>query len=137
MAACLLFVVLAIGSRLAPVPFTNVAAGADSAIEDHQEVVVRSAADWKTLWKKHAPDRSMPAVDFTKSMVVGVFLGFRNSAGYRVTITGVDREGDDVVVTWREEAPGPKEIVAQMLTFPYHLVRIDRAPGTVKFRKGA
>jgi hypothetical protein len=137
MIPCALFLVIAIGGTVAPVPFTTVAAGADSAIEDHTEVVVRSAADWKTLWKKHAPDRAMPAVDFTKSMVVGVFLGFRNSAGYRVTITGVDRDGDDVVVSWREEGPGPNEIVAQMLTFPYHLVRIDRVAGGVKFKKSA
>lgn len=133
----LLFAVLTIGSRLAPVPFTTIATGADSAIEDHTEAVVRSAAEWKALWKKHAPDRPMPAVDFTKSIVVGVFLGFRNSAGYRVTITGVDRDGEEVVVSWREESPGPNEIVAQMLTFPYHLVRIDRVAGGVKFRKGA
>ena len=77
----------------------------------------------------------MPAVDFAKSMVIGVFLGSRNTAGYRVTITGIERDGANVAVTYREERPGARDILAQMLTFPHHLVRVERIAGEVKFTR--
>jgi PrcB C-terminal len=123
------------GGVPAQVTFTTIAEGQQSNVEDAREVVVRSAAEWKTLWQQHAPDQPMPKVDFAKSMVIGVFLGSRSTGGYRATISAVDRDGAGLVVTWREERPGPDAIVSQMLTFPYHVVRVDRSSGPVKFRR--
>ena len=77
----------------------------------------------------------MPAVDFTKSMVMGVFLGSRNTAGYRVTITGMERDGATLAVTYREERPAARDILAQVITFPHHLVRVERMDGEVKFTR--
>jgi hypothetical protein len=55
--------------------------GDQSNIDTRREVVVRTAADWQKLWQQHSPDRPMPSVDFSKEMVVGVFLGSRPTAG--------------------------------------------------------
>jgi hypothetical protein len=125
------------GGTLTPVPFTTVDEGQQSAIEDGREVVIRTAAEWKTFWKQHSPGRPMPAVDFTKATVVGILLGQRNTGGYRVTITAIDREGADLLVTWREQKPAPDLMVTQALTYPYHLVRIARSSEPVKFRSAA
>jgi hypothetical protein len=48
-------------------------------------VIVRSAADWGALWAAHSPQPA-PAVDFSRALVAGVFLGSRPSAGFRVEI---------------------------------------------------
>ena len=77
----------------------------------------------------------MPVVDFTKSMVLGVFLGSRNTAGYRVTIAGIERSSATVGVTYREERPGGRDMLAQVITFPHHLVRVERIDGEVKFTR--
>jgi hypothetical protein len=89
-------------------PFTTISQSEQSAVEEARQVVVRTPEEWKVLWKEHAPNQPMPAVDFTKSMVIGVFLGSRNTAGYRVTITGIERDGANIVVTPREERPGTR-----------------------------
>ena len=123
------------GSALAPVPFTNISQSEQSGIEEARQVVVRTPQEWKALWKEHAPGQPMPAVDFTKSMVIGVFLGSRSTSGYRVTITGIDSEAASVAVTYREERPGARDILAQMITFPHHLVRVERVAGKVKFSR--
>jgi PrcB C-terminal len=117
-----------------PVTFTTIGEGQTSGIEDRKEVVVRTPAEWKKLWAEHAPDQTMPSVDFSKSMVVGVFLGSRTSGGYRATIVSIDSQGTDLLVTWREDRPGRDEIVTQVLTFPFHIVRLAQTPGNVKFR---
>jgi hypothetical protein len=117
-----------------PVPFTSVAQGQQSAIEERREVVVRSAAEWKALWKEHSPGDPLPEVDFAKSIVVGVFAGMRNTGGYAVEITAIDRDGENLVVSWRETKPAAGAMLSQMLTFPFHLVSTGRVAGKVDFK---
>jgi PrcB C-terminal len=134
-AAVILLPVSLAGGALAPVSFTTISHSEQSGVEQARQVVVRAPEEWKALWKEHAPGQPMPGVDFTTSMVIGVFLGSRNTAGYRVTITAIERDGANVAVTYREERPGAGDILAQMLTFPHHLVRVERIAGEVKFAR--
>ena len=134
-ATVILLAVSLAGSALTPVPFTNISQSDQSNIEEARQVVVRTAAEWKALWKEHAPGRPMPAVDFTKSMVIGVFLGSRSTSGFRVTITGIENESGGVTVTYREQRPSARDILAQMITFPHHLVSVERTAGEVKFAR--
>ena len=134
-AAVMMLAVSLTGGVLAPMSFTTIGQSEQSGVEQARQVVVRTPEEWKALWTEHAPGRPMPAVDFAKSMVIGVFLGSRNTAGYRVTITGIERDGANVAVTYREERPGARDILAQMLTFPHHLVRVERIAGEVKFAR--
>jgi hypothetical protein len=132
----LAIIIVAGGSAFQTMPFTTIAAGQQSGIENQREIVVRTAADWKALWKEHSPDEPMPAIDFSKSIVVGVFLGVRNTGGHRVTITSVDPQAKGLVVAWREQKPAADAMVIQMLTFPFVLVRIDDVGASaVTFRR--
>ena len=126
--------VLFVAVLQAMLPFTDVARGSNSRIDEPRQVVIRSIDEWRTLWKEHGA-AALPVVDFSKSMVVGVFIGSRPTAGYRVDIVGVRKEGATVVVEYRETAPAPDAMVAQMLTSPFHLVSLPRTDGTFQFRK--
>ena len=129
-------IIVAGGARFQTVPFTTITAGQQSGVEKQREVVIRTAAEWKALWMEHSPDEPMPAIDFSKSVVAGVFLGLRSTGGFRVTISSVDRQGKGVVVQWREQKPDSNAMVTQMLTFPFVLVRIDDAGASaVTFRR--
>ena len=134
-AAVSLLAVFLAGNALAPVPFTTISQSDNSGVEEARQVVVRTPEAWRALWKEHAPGQPMPAVDFTQSMLVGVFLGSRNTAGYRVTITGIDSAGSGAAVTYREERPGKGDMLAQVITFPHHLVRVERIAGEVTFAR--
>jgi hypothetical protein len=118
-----------------PVAFKTIDRGGQSNIERAREVVVRTATDWIALWKEHALDRQRPAVDFTRSMVVGVFLGTRPTGGYDVEIIRIDREGAELVIRYRERRPDKSDIVTQVITMPYHLVTIDRFVGPIRFTR--
>jgi hypothetical protein len=118
-----------------PVPFTTVAEGQESNIDDARQAVVNSEQEWKALWKIHAADKPLPAIDFSTTSVIAVFLGSRPTGGYRVAVTAVDQQGDTIVVSWRETRPPAGLIVTQVLTFPYHIVSIAKTTAAVKFRK--
>ena len=132
-ASTLLTTICCAAAMAESVPFKPLASGPQSGIERPRTVVVRTPAEWRTLCADHAPGNPCPGVDFSTSTVVGVFLGTRPTAGTRVEIARIEREGDALVVTYRERGPGPDEMVAQMITMPYQLVTIDRFTGPVRF----
>lgn len=106
-----------------------------SGIDQAEQVVARTEAEWEALWKRHAPGRPAPSVDFARHMVVGVFLGSRPSGGYQVEITGARTDGQILIVTWAERTPPPGAMAAQVLTAPAHLVTVPRHQGDVRFTK--
>jgi hypothetical protein len=130
-----LFWVICVTAQTNTVPFKTIDRGQQSGIENAREVVVRTAAEWTTVWKEHAPDRTQPTIDFTTSMVVGIFLGTRATGGHSVEIASITRDGANLVVTYRERRPSSSDIVTQVITMPYHLVSLERSPGTVRFTR--
>ena len=129
-----LMVTLATVTMVAQTPsFTNIAKGDASGQQLAKQVTVRTAAEWKALWKDHAPEQKMPTVDFTKDMVVGIFLGTKPSAGHDVEIVGVRPEGKDLVVEYVQKQPPPGTMTAQILTEPFHLVAVPKHAGAVRF----
>ena len=97
--------------------------------------MVRSADESSGLWRTHAGDKPLPPVDFTKEMVVGVFLGSRPTAGYSVEIVGTKEQPDGLIVEYREGSPARDMMTAQVITTPYHLVAIPKQAGRVNFNK--
>ena len=116
-------------------PMRTLARGDQSFIESERQVVARSGAEWNALWRQHDPERAAPAVDFAKEMVVGVFLGSRNTAGYSVEILSAAVEQGTLVVRYRQRAPSPGAITAQIITMPFHLVAVPTASAEVKFQR--
>jgi hypothetical protein len=110
--------------------------GDQSNIDDAKRVLVRTDAEWTTLWREHHPDKPRPAVDFSKEMVVGVFMGSRPNAGFSTAIVSATAANGALIVRYSEQVPAPGSISAQVLTFPFHLVAIPKAAVTdVKFEK--
>jgi hypothetical protein len=109
--------------------------GDHSNMDEAKHAEVKTESAWKQLWQQHSPDRPRPAVDFTKEMVVAVFLGSRPTAGYRVEIASATETNGALVVRYREAAPPRGMMTAQVITSPYHIVTVPFFPGDVKFEK--
>jgi hypothetical protein len=131
MSAVLLSVLL----QSAVPPLRSVEKGAESQVEVQRQATVRNAAEWTSLWHAHSWDRPEPAIDFSREMVVGVFMGSRPTAGFGIEIVGYRNAGDGVVVQYRETMPDRGTLTAQVLVSPYHLVAIPRQAGVVTFEK--
>jgi hypothetical protein len=130
----ILATVLAQAAAPAPVPFTSVAQGTRSGIQDARAVAVRSPAEWRTLWKEHTTEPP-PDVDFSRHIVLGVFLGTRPTAGFSVQITSVTAKGSSAVVEVVEGKPRPGVMTAQVITSPFHLVTVPRQFENIEFKK--
>jgi len=110
--------------------------GDQSNVDDSRQLLVRTDAEWAKLWQQHASGRPRPSVDFSKEMVVGVFMGSRPNAGFSTAIVSTTAANGALIVRYTETMPAPGMVAAQVLTFPFHLVAIPKAAVTdVKFEK--
>jgi hypothetical protein len=131
----MLTLVLAALLQSTPPPLRTVGKGPMSVIDTPRQVTVRSAAEWAALWKENGAGAPLPAVDFSREMVVGVFLGSRPTSGYGVEIVRTIGNSGALVVEYVETRPSRDVIAAQILTAPYHLVAIPKHEGAVTFKK--
>lgn len=129
------FALLAAFLQMFTPPLRTIDHGAMSNIEDARFVAIHDQAEWSALWRTHAPDKPLPQVDWAAEMVVGVFLGTRPAAGFRVEIVGYREEGGRVVAGYKETRPARDAITAQIVTSPYALAAIPRRGGDVTFEK--
>jgi hypothetical protein len=112
--------------------------GDQSNVEDTRQVLVRTDAEWTALWNQHAQGRAKPKVDFSKEMVVGLFMGSRPNAGFSTAVTLTTAANGALIVKYTETVPPRDAITASVLTFPFHLVAIPKSDvKDVKFEKAA
>jgi hypothetical protein len=115
-------------------PFVPVARGARSGVAEPRQAVARSDAEWQALWRSLSLRGAQPAVTFENTMIVAVFLGSRPTAGYEPEIVAVRREGDAVVVQWREQRPRDSGNPPNVTT-PFVLAGIPQHAGEVRFEQ--
>ncbi len=117
--------------------FETLLRGDQCGVEEARQIFVRDEDAWKDLWDEftsiQTPADPRPMIDFSKHMVIGVFLGSRSSSGYGVEIVEVSSVGDALRVTSRVSEPDPGGMMLTVITHPYHLVRLDLHEGPIQF----
>lgn len=108
---------------------------ADSGIRERARVVLRDQAEWRAFWNaamaKRLPVPEVPAVDFSRDMVLAAALGVRSTGGHDIMVSEVRRDDDGLSVRVLEISPDPGCLVTQALTAPVVAVRVPRAEGNV------
>lgn len=118
------------------IPYVSISQGTTSGVVDPLEIVIESEKEWQKLWERHAPPgSSAPSVDFATQVVVGIFAGERPTAGYQVQIVNVELERTRINVTYEVKTPQKDALVAQILTQPFHLIRLPRLNLPIQFKR--
>jgi hypothetical protein len=111
--------------------------GTYSGVTERSQRVVRTQAEWDKLWAQvHAnevPPPAAPKIDWSREMVLAVFMGERSTGGYRIAFRGLKVGEKEIVAEVEETAPPPDAIAIQSLTQPYHLVVVKRSDLPVRF----
>ena len=100
-------------------------------------LVVRDQQSWQSLWSQMTanqfPAPQLPAVDFTKDMVLVAAAGTRPSGGYSISITDAVESSGSVTVNVTITSPGSNCAVPTVVTSPVDVATIARRDGTVGF----
>lgn len=95
-------------------------------------------AEWSRLWAGAASAPPLPAVDFSREVIVLAALGERPTGGYQILIDSATTASEGgVVVHVRTVSPGARCGVYHALTQPVDLARLPRVQGPVTFRDRA
>ena len=108
-------------------------------ITEPKWIVVTDAKDWSELWehihKIKIPKPELPTVDFSKNMVIAVFMGDKPTAGYSIQISEVAKLNGEVVVKVKEISPPKGAILLPVITQPFHIVVVPKVEGRIRFVK--
>lgn len=122
---------------LAPEGITTIAYGYHTGLKTPAELVIRDANAWERAWKEHnsrmLPTPPLPAVDFTREMVLAVAPGERPTGGWGVRIASTRVENGRLRVEVHETRPPEGAVVPMVLSQPYELVKVPRFDGDVVF----
>src|SRR5262249_54965084 len=76
-----------------------------------------------------------PIAFHSTELVVGLFLGQQPTAGYRAQVVRLEVGDSEVRVICQVHNPPPDAVVAQVLTQPFHLIRMPRLGLPIRFER--
>jgi hypothetical protein len=109
------------------VPFTVIAEGPDAAdASERKNYAVFDEEELDRLWAmaygEGAP--AMPAIDFEKEYVIGVFAGQKSSGGHSIAVEDVSDEKALRYVSIVLTTPGSGCVSTQALTSPFQIITV-------------
>lgn len=115
--------------------------GVQCAVTAPRVAVFRHADAWKSFWEKamapYSPKLAViPAIDFQKEMVVGVFLGEFSSPNVEVEIRSISTlPSQERLVRYREIHRMKGVFTPPFAIQPFHLKKVPVAEGEIRFEK--
>lgn len=114
-------------------PFETIEMGDQSAIGGGQPQLfaIRRESEWEQFWPRLqanlTPTPELPAVDFSREIVIAAVDRTEPSGGYRFEITAIEEAGGALEVHVSKGVPGQDCAVTAVITQPYHIVRLARS----------
>jgi hypothetical protein len=127
--------------------FETLDKGAYSGHQIRKDYMIKNDASWKDLWNVtvsymnpllfeiYKPKLEAPEVDFSKDMVIAVYMGTQMTGGYGIEIKKILEKKKILEVLVEEHDPKPWFIYTQALTQPYHIIKTKTTKKKVKFKR--
>ena len=116
--------------------------GSQSGITMPMQAVFRNAQDWKAFWDKaiapYTPSLKVaPEINFSKEMVVSVFMGQEPLAGYQIRILSASTETDGaekvLTIHYRNLDRFLGIFAPHFEVQPFHLLKMPAFTGKIQF----
>lgn len=118
------------------VPHQMLAEGSNSAVMQTREQVIRDQQAWTALWKEHSTATSTaPTVDFSRDMVVALFLGQRANGCSAIEEVSIWRQGGISRVSHRDSYPAAGTMCTLAITSPFMFLVIPRNEDQFEFNR--
>lgn len=111
--------------------------GRDCAIEERQNLIVKTQNDfdgiWAAMYSDH-PDRPQkPQINFSKHWLIASFLGTVNSAGHSLSLHQVKKQDAKMIIELAHHKPAPGCLTAQVIESPFVLALMEHYEAATNF----
>jgi hypothetical protein len=118
------------------VSFDVISEGSYSGVRTKTEIVVDSQSEWTSLWQQHTstrfPPPALPTIDFSSSVVVGIFGGDKPDGCYRLYLREISEHDHSVIIRYEIiNLRSPEIGCTQMLTQPFTMIRVQKPQGNI------
>jgi len=126
-----IFDALRLGSKYGQkwIEYQTIEKGYFSGVTSSEYDVIRNQEDWTSLWNLHqsmgSPQYPPPQVNFSESVIIAVFMGEKATGGFGIEIKSIMPANEVLKIEVERTSPGPHCILVQVLTQPYHFVKLD------------
>ena len=109
-----------------------------SGFDKPTRLVVRDVVTWQTVWRqiylRESPVPPLPAIDFSREMIIVAALGSHSTGGYSILLDrATEAAADGIAVTVNSSSPGSNCIVTEAFTQPVDVARLPLRRGPVSF----
>ena len=112
------------------VEVSELAAGNYCGVNEELHKLISSKEEFVDLWKKvystRTPQPTVPEVNFEESLVVACFMGMRNTGGYKLEVSSVNKSGTQLEVMLTYSSPGSGCMVTEALTQPFYIGKVEK-----------
>lgn len=113
-----------VGLALAePVEIVEGMSGSSDALKTAGTYLITSQSDWE---QGGFAEACPGPIDFASHDVVVVAMGEQASAGHWVRIDAIQQAGSELAVQCTMNKPGADEVVATVVTYPFHAVMVPK-----------
>ena len=120
-----------------PIPFRIIDGHAESGFDAGMEKFISSTPDWVAIWMERQRNVKTkiphPNIDFDRHVIVVVAMGKKNTDGYTVEITRVEKTAEEIRVFVRRTVPPKGSKQATVITHPFVVARMAKPDCKVVF----
>lgn len=111
------------------VPFMQITSGNTAkGVSSRANYHVTSPQQFAELWELvYGSTSGIPAVDFSKNDVLGVFDGTHPTGGYALSVTSIDESGSSRIVVIRHIVPAATCAVTEAETSPFEFISVPKS----------
>ncbi|NER15904.1 protease complex subunit PrcB family protein [Spongiivirga citrea] len=99
--------------------------------------VIKEPTELQAVYAKinmtRRPGFPIPEVDFDKEMIIGLYMGEKNSGGYSISIDSVEETKNELIINVKESEPGL--VATTVICQPFCIVKMPTTKKEVVFKK--
>ena len=96
---------------------------------DSAYYVLNNPDEWADVFEKPP----QPEIDFSNTTIIVVFMGVRSTGGYGIEVKEIIDTGFLLVVKVEQTRPGKGCVLPEVITSPYHIVKVGKIGKGVRF----
>jgi len=132
----LVFIITSCTTKKQMISFTEVVKGGHSNVETAKSIVIKDIASYNevftTINQTKEPNLTIPTIDFENEMIIGLFMGMKNSGGYSIKIDSIISNSEKLLVYVKKSKP--KGMATSVMTQPFYLAKIKKTNKLIVFK---